>query len=292
MIEAARQVRLLLGSANATHAGLEGGNVGLLVEMLGRPKHMAIDHLIGPDADFAAILERYETTGGVPEPPEETLGREIERHLRRLASKPLRAEVTPTGDGWCEQVRGTEDLQLPEHCSLKVRLLTLEGTAVTQNGDRVLAGFDNLVIADITPFVVLELCADDGTTSVERTTVVRAELVGDPAGRFDEVIARQVDTPEKFLRFLALLLGLGDLDTVAAGEGTGVGSWTFGPLGSTGVFELLVRAVADRPDAIDDLSRLIDRLQTTEQGRAVLPEGFLDLWEAITEAQSRLQGST
>ena len=40
------------------------------------------------------------------------------------------------------------------------------------------------------------------------STVVLALLIGDPAGRLDEVLARQVDTPEKFLRFLALLLGL------------------------------------------------------------------------------------
>jgi len=52
VVEAARQVRLLLGSANATSAGLGGGNVEFLVEMLGRPKDMAIDRLGGPDADF------------------------------------------------------------------------------------------------------------------------------------------------------------------------------------------------------------------------------------------------
>ena len=42
-----------------------------------------------------------------------------------------------------------------------------------------------------------------------RSTVVLASLSGDPHGRHDELLARQIDTPEKFLRLLALMLSLG-----------------------------------------------------------------------------------
>lgn len=289
VVETGTQVRLLVGSANATDAGLHNGNVEFLIEMLGRRKYMAIDKLIGTDAEFASILEPYETKGGVSEPPEETLGRELERHLRRLAARPLEAAIRRAGDHWIERVRGDQDVGLPPKASLRVRLLTVEGTAVYQGDRRIDAVFDDLATADITPFVVLELSAEEDSVKAERTTVVRSMLVGDPPGRFDEVIARQVNTPEKFLRFLALLLGLGDGALGSAGEGVGVGGWVFGRLGEAGVFELLIRGVADRPESIDDLARLVERLESTEQGCAVLPEGFAELWRSVLAARERLR---
>lgn len=289
VVEAARQVRILIGSANATRAGLEGGNVEFLVEMLGRPKNMAIDELVGPDADFASILEPYEATGGVPETEEETLARELERHLRRLASKPLAARVETSGDRWRMKVRGRAPIDLPPETKLTVRPLTVEGTAIVQAGSTVDATFDAMELADVTPFVVLELTATSDAVTVARSTVVRAALEGDPPGRFDEVIARQVNTPEKFLRFLALILGFGGFAATAAEPGSGDSTaWSFGRLGATGVFELVVRAVADRPEAIDDLARLVERLEATEQGRAILPDGFSELWTAVLRARQQL----
>lgn len=51
----------------------------------------------------------------------------------------------------------------------------------------------------ITPFIVLR--AEDAGKR-QRATVVHARLLGDPPGCFDEILARQVDTPQKFLAFL------------------------------------------------------------------------------------------
>jgi hypothetical protein len=122
-------------------------------------------------------------------------------------------------------------------------------------------------------------------------TVIRGRLVNDPEGRFDEVLARQVDTTEKFLRFLALLLGLGNPFVLAALGGTGDGSTSSTGLGPRpGIFELVVRALAARPEAIADLDRLVQRLRATDTGQRVLPEGFDDLWATVAEAQHRLQG--
>jgi hypothetical protein len=53
-----------------------------------------------------------------------------------------------------------------------------------------------------------------------------------------------------------------------------------------GVFEALTRALVASPSALDDLGRLVDRLRTTEAGQRTLPEGFDELWEAVSEARS------
>jgi hypothetical protein len=143
--------------------------------------------------------------------------------------------------------------------------------------------FSGLAVVDLTPFVVITASDRRGE---KLSTVVCAQLVGDPAGRFDEVIARQVDTPEKFLRFLALLLGLAGDATAVLGEGSGDGTWV--TRGGPGILELLLRGLVDRPAQLDDLSRLVERLNSTEQGRKVLPDGFAELWQIIDTVRREL----
>ena len=56
---------------------------------------------------------------------------------------------------------------------------------------------------------------------------------------------------------------------------------------SAGVLELVLRALADHPDSLQDLDRLVQRLRATETGRAVLPDGFDDLWPSVMSALER-----
>jgi hypothetical protein len=74
-----------------------------------------------------------------------------------------------------------------------------------------------------------------------------------------------------------MLAGTGSGDDAHSGIGVGLG-----------VFELILRALADRPEAVADLDRLVQRLQATDQGRAVLPDGFDALWPVVMAAQGKL----
>ena len=289
IVQAGRQARMFIGSANATSAGLGNRNVEFMVELVAGPKVLGVNEFLGPEAGFATILESYQADGGLAASVDETIGRELERVLRTLAASEFIAEVSAEGASWTETVTGSSKLALEPGVTLRLSLLTTEGTAVEQRGDEVHASFDRLATADVTPFVVLRVAHHGAGSTIERATVAQAELRGDPPGRLDEVIARQVDTPEKFLRFLALLLGLGESPFAAAGEHGGSGpGWSFGSVGQIGLFELLVRSVADRPAAMADLDGLVRRLEATEQGRAVLPPGFPALWTTVREAHQRL----
>jgi hypothetical protein len=118
--------------------------------------------------------------------------------------------------------------------------------------------------------------------------VVQAELTGDPPGRRDELLARQFDTMEKFLRFLALLLALGSPGNTAVPLGVGAagGGWSAGQLG---VFEALLRALGSPSSALTDLEPLVERLRNTEKGRRdILPPGFDDLWDLVWAAHRKM----
>ena len=58
---------------------------------------------------------------------------------------------------------------------------------------------------------------------------------------------------------------------------------------SAGLLESLLNALARSPKSIDDAARLVERLGSTEEGKAVLPEGWDSLWSAVLEARTRLE---
>ena len=75
-------------------------------------------------------------------------------------------------------------------------------------------------------------------------------------------------------------------------QGDPDGVYTTNPLGdgSSGdetLLEDLVRAAARAPERLTPIARLLEELQQTEEGRAVIPAGLLETWNAVAEA---LQG--
>lgn len=288
VVERDRLAHVFVGSANATDAAFHG-NIEFLVEMVGGASRLGVSTFLDPGAPFTSLIEPYETAGGAePDPVDEEL-RALEALLRDLAATRYTATVSTDGDAHRITLTTTDSLRLPAGHRLTAELLTLPGDSVeSPDGEPMVATFGPLALADITPFMALRVTNPRG---MQRGTVVRATLVGDPTGRLDAVVARQVDTPEKFMRFLLLLLGLAGIDPGIAGGGADQSTghaWVVNP-NPAGLFELVVRALAERPDAIADLDRLVTRLRTTESGRRILPEGFDALWSTVTEARALLE---
>ncbi|MGN9769071.1 hypothetical protein ACTMS2_28340 [Micromonospora sp. SD12] len=279
VVEKGHQARVLLGSANATDAAFSG-NVELLVELVGSRSQWGINALLGPGAGFREILEPYERQDATEPEPEAGILRDL---VRDIAAIPLSATVTPEAGGY--GIRLTSEDALPDLTGVRItaQLHTRRGEAVLLvPGQLVDATFAGLALADITPFVLV--IAEDGTGREQ--TVVLATLIGDPAHRLDHVIAQQIDTPEKFLQFLLLMLGLGtEAAAAASGDAGGQGVWR---TGGTGILELLLNALVDRPDQLDDLARLVTRIEASGDGKRLLPPGFPELWRVITAARDTM----
>ena len=288
-----RRAYLFIGSANATGSAF-GGNVEVLIEMSGGATKVGVDTFVGAGAPLRAMLDEYEAAGGVEESDREKAQRELERVVRSIAE--VRHVVTVGGGPGPYELTVTtvKAVPLPDGYKASLRLLTVPGRAhhVTQPPTAPLeATFPEIVLGDVTPFLVWEVTSPANIPP--QGTVVRAELRNEPTGRLDEILARQVDTPEKFFRFLALLLGFGATGGATGDEGSagGTGDAFFGG-GGPGVFEMVVRALADRPQSITDLDSLVARMESSHQGRQIAGEQFLALWQTVREAAGIANGAT
>ena len=274
--------RVFIGSANATGAA-HGGNVEFIVELVGPKPRVGVDAVFGDTSALRSLVIPYQATGGAQPSEKAKADLALEVALRGLAGIRLRNTVIPVDDTFTVTVEPLEPVRVGAEFASTVQLLTRPGNSAPLPEEVGLrAQFPGLPLTDVTPFVVLRIRDGRGE---ERSTVVRAELVGDLPHRRDAVLARQIDSPQKFLQFLLLLLSLGGADAgrFLLGAAGGAGEWT-GDGG--GVFESLVAALGARSGALDDLGRLIERLRADNP--TVIPPGFDELWAAVWAAHVAL----
>lgn len=288
VVERGMQATMFVGSANATDAAYRG-NVEVLVELVAGRKTLGIDTVLN---DMGAIVEPCDITGDRQPSEADELQRLLDNILRDAAVAGLTVAVAGLEEhGWTLDLTSDKAILPPGFPGRgTVELMTRPGVARELTpGNRLQAGYESVELADITPFVVVRCEIEASTGPVSASAVVRARLLGDPNDRLDAVLARQVNTPEKFLRFLFLLLGLqgGGIPPWLAPSGSPSGASTDGTrqLVELGVFEAIMKALATNPAGLADLDRLVDRLRATEEGRARLPEGFEELWKAVGQAR-------
>jgi len=286
VVERGQQAHVFLGSANATDAALTR-NVEILVELTGGRKKLGVGAMIDPESPFLSMLEQYDTPGGAAPDPDAEAMWQLENALRGLASRGWIVSVARSGQGYALRLETREVAALPAGMGGRVEPIAHPGVAAPVEEGRTSHGtVDGVPLLEISPFLRLIVADDHGR---EAACVVRAELRGDPEGRLDEVLASQINTPEKFLRFLALLLGLGQAHPLAMlGSGDGAAASGRGLAPAPQVFETVVRALARSPESIYDLDRLVQRMRATESGAANLPEGFAELWDVVTASRARL----
>ena len=290
--DAGWQARVLTGSANATDVALHG-NVEFLVELEGPKKQCGIDAVMKPgqgEAGFGDLLERYDVQNVEPIAPDdrELLQLDLERCATALAAEEFRATVESAQSTVAYSLTLRGEASIPDDARVVVRPLTtraanavpLENTA---GGTR--ARFESVSFEAITSFFVLDLTLTRGPLRESTAFVIDAELIGAPDDRLSRLLTLELGTRRAVLRYLLLLLAIGGVDADSAlelvtrteGDGADNGAASLGlPL-----LESLVRALNDAPKQLDAVDRLIVDLERTAEGRALLPDDFLHIWEAF-----------
>ncbi len=247
----------------------------------GSKKAFGVDRWLSDDS-LGHLLVCYDRQA--PSAPDET-AEALESTLRGLAAVPFRARVAPDGDTWSELVWPEEPLHYPPTQQVGIELLTTRGRRQSlANGSEDAVSFAALTIPDVTPFLILTV-EENGQSA---SACVRATLLDDVEDRLDHVLMGQVDTAEKFLRWLLMLLaedpGAGFL--VPLDEERSGGSWLM-QAQQRGLFEAMVTSLADHPEQLHLIERFVSKVLSSPDNRQVLPDGFVELWQVVRTALAR-----
>jgi len=129
--------------------------------------------------------------------------------------------------------------------------------------------------------------------ALTRSAVLVGLLEGTPGNRREHVLANLLNSADKFLHYLMLLLATGAGDDEAWAAAADVfnadpHAQSQQKHGSGGadlpILETLLRASALNPGVLDDIERLVSDLHKAGVGEEVIPPDFELLWRTLREA--------
>lgn len=281
------------GSANATSAAFDG-NVEFLVQLTGKKSDLGVDvflERLKGSASFAALLQPYERPPDlIDTAAQEALEKEIDglRAPIEVAGWTIEVAEGSEKDSWTASASTDKALpRWPSHISVRCRLLSLPAiwdslTPARKAGIQ----YSLLSFESITSYVVIEVEGKTAEAKHIARFLVNANLVGTPSNRRDRLLRHMLQDRNSVLRFLLLLLADISEDSSDAAEGNG-GRWkgnTWQPAETTALFEPLMRALDRNPGRLAAIRSLLAELGATDEGRALIPEGLEQLFEAIWQA--------
>lgn len=293
----AYRAKIWTGSANATIQAFTR-NVEFLVRLEGTNRLHSPEALTaseGPAVGFGKLLMDYTPPDEpkAPDPKEEATFA-LDAVARELGGIKYEARAeTLDKDRW--RLTLSAHSPLPKSAAqtkLRVRPVSLgAGAAVEPKSTK--SGFEAqwvVSFAGLTEFFAIDLESGSGPDAAQVAFLVTAPLTGAPADRLERILASEIKNRSALLRLLLLLLGnldaaFGDLVDIVSGEPTG-GMWgQVNVLGSEALLEPLMRTLARDPNRLDDIERLVTELSKTDEGRDLLPPGWMSLWTAVSAAR-------
>ena len=304
IFEKGSEAQWWIGSANATNSAFSSRNVEFMVGMKGRKSKVGIDKLLGEQDDsfsLRAMLAEYhpdEDEGTDPDSQraEKLLG-EVREFLVGLSFNLL---VRPSKEGGYDLLlkAGRTKVGNPGgEWSVRVWPITVgERRGQLLDGDELRAAieFPGLNLLMLTSFIAFHAETRVGRKKHQIRFVLNLPVDGLPKGRDDHIISTILGDEMNFLRYIRFLLAeeLGWLEPAELGAPRGEGSaWWKGSNNDTSIplFEDLARTLSRSPEKIDEVTEIVARLTSTEDGRAILPEGFEALWTTVQKARKQIR---
>lgn len=281
---------LYTGSANATWAGFHH-NIEALLHLEGPTVHMGVDRVLAPSPDknpaLIDLLEEYRPSAGTETSPDP-----LDALRRSVARLQFVATIIQDESRYVMKCRTREPAPpIPDDVNVYIWPLTLRaaGQVPLRASGNLDVEFVLPRVTAITSFLVIEFAHGEERTQ----TVINAELIGDPADRAGRLIIDLLSDPDRFLRYLLLLLAADDADPfdLAAGEDEASGSSNFEwstPHGDIPLLETMLKALSDDPTRLEHVQRLLDDLDAVDDDRQFLPQGFREVWDPIYSVSREL----
>ena len=289
LMQRGNRVRIAVGSANATpRALLRADNVEVMAVLEGAAGLCGTpDQLLDAEQGMGEVLADFVPPETLPETDTaatqaleglESLKARIARHSAlRLVN-----EAHPAG-GWVLALTPEAPVDLREATRVECWPVTISSdqkvdAAALAEGRPV--SMRVLSTALLTGLVAFELTHPDAPHVLR--FALNLEVEGLPEDRHARVMEAVLQSPDGFLRYLRYLLGELSVGDVSEGGGGGDAGWAKAlGLGGDALLESLTRALARQPSRLEPVRDLVDHLRKSDEGRAILPDDFLQIWSAF-----------
>lgn len=280
------QATWTLGSANLTAAAHNGLNVELIAHLSGSARHVGIDQVWKEIERFCQDYKRPQDATEVSD--EEREAKVLLSQAKRsfLDSQTLRIQCKPerTGELWVWTLKGdfTLDTRVQIHAwpisvnqdQCKELLLPVSWKSMKE--ERLIS------------FVAFLLTVK-GFSDLDESFVLNLPISGVSKERVDKVLSSVIDSTEKLLLFLRLLLGENHDDwLVPAADGTQRHDvFDHAGFAIETLLEDLLRIASRQPKRLEPFQKLMSNLKKTPEGRALIPKDLEELWKAVEQALAK-----
>ena len=280
------QATWTLGSANLTAAASNGHNVELIAQISGRANQVGIDRVWKEIERFCQDYKRSHDAKEVS--AEELNARNLLNQAKRnfLDSQKLRVVCKPeVSDGlwtWTLDGKFTIDAQVQVHAW---------PISVNQDQCKELQlpiSWKSMPEVRLISFVAFRFSVE-GFTDLSESFVLNLPISGVSQERVDKVLSSVIDSTEKLLLFLRLLLGENYDEWIVPDANGAKAHDVFDHAGFAmeTLLEDLLRVAARQPKRLEPFQKLISNLQETPEGRALIPKDLEMLWKAVEQALAK-----
>jgi len=290
------------GSANATGSAF-GLNVEFLIELRGKSKHMGVEAILAPQQPGVSVLqdllERFTPSQEATADPD---ARVLEQALSILRQFVVDLELEVQADQsdadlFDLKVLPTKSPQLPDlEIELQCWPLSLQqavGAHFLSKDSDWTTTFLSTSFESLTTFFAFEGRVTIDNKSDTCRFMLNLQSKGFPQDRRQRLLRYLLKDRQQVMRYLFLLLGeegslsLSDF-TGLSHHGASSTDASEGYHADLPMLEALVKALERSPEKLDHVERLVTELSSTEEGRALLPEEFDQIWQPLWQARKAL----
>jgi len=288
-------VSVTVGSGNATGPAMRrGSNVEVFATLKGHAGRVGSveDQL----ARMAPFLRDHDPSLPIDAPENAEAEKRLEEARRALSRWPLVLACRRDGQEQVSLTLRAEPSSVPVGpVDVEIWPAVLGGNRAV-NANAVLTGAEvdlgQVALRDVTRWLGIRLSdRDSGLTQVFS---LGARLEGLPEGRNAEILRAFIDNRDAFYRYLRFLLEGADLQGVLTQDKSGQDHWDGADFlsGDGPILERMVAALTRDQNRIDEIARLIERLQPSPgEEDGPVPSDFLELWGAFDAVRRDMKGA-
>lgn len=281
---------VITGSANLTSQAWSK-NVEFDAALVGSTRLCGVDAVLGDGGKsigLRTIMEPYTPAPVAVEDPALDTGyvlEEFHRDLARSVPRP-RMDITRTGD---DAVTARLSLVLPAESPGETSIWPLTAPRLRRSLAEETSW--ELSLDEITPFLAVETTSGDGPARATRRCLLKVPLIGDVIDREQRALAAMLNSRDRVLRYLALLLGFDEPSVIHAQESPaesltsaidGISAADHRrPAHPIVLFEPLVRAAGNDIDRILSVREQVEAVLALPQAEELIPQEFQQLWDTV-----------